>query len=108
MQEWDQPGSSVSGGTDIRGVKQVLSATYGAGNQLVDVTSQVREMLHGTTVHLAGVTMNDKFGDPAYGVGKELKVEYTGYYVSMGEYAGRNVPGIKGGHGNLRRRQPTS
>jgi len=39
--------------------------------------------------------MNDKFGDPAYGVGKELKVEYTGYYVSMGEYAGRNVPGIK-------------
>merc|ERR1712098_349951 len=65
------------GGRNINGVKEVVKATYGAQNQQSDVTSQVSGMLQGETLKLAGVTMNERFGDPAYGVEKQLTVTYV-------------------------------
>merc|ERR1712000_744151 len=65
-------------GRNVPGIKEVVTATYGADNRQADVTSQVSGMLRGETLELAGVDMNNRFGvDPAHGVQKQLAVTYV-------------------------------
>jgi hypothetical protein len=56
---------------------KIKKAVYGDlpdGNK-TDVTEKVRAMVKGDTLSVAAT--NDNFGDPAEGVGKKLKVDYT-------------------------------
>merc|ERR1711964_922632 len=60
------------------------------------VTSKVRDMVSRGTLRLAGSYLNDHFGDPVPKVQKVLIVDYIpAQRVTMGEYGGKNIPGVK-------------
>ena len=62
---------------DISTRLSIRKAVYGdvAGGKVDDVTEQVADMVRKNTLQVAA--NNDNFGDPANGVVKHLKVDYT-------------------------------
>jgi hypothetical protein len=53
----------------------IISAKYGASNQWIDVTKQIRDQIDVNTLEIT--VSNDIAGDPSDGVTKTLKLEYT-------------------------------
>jgi hypothetical protein len=75
---FDQIVSSAPGGgqPQYRGDLQILSATYGYGNRMANVTQRLQQMVRGN--QLSVYVDNDSMGsDPAPGMRKSLTVSYS-------------------------------
>lgn len=53
----------------------IISAKFGASNQWIDVTKQIRDQIDDNTLEIT--VSNDIAGDPSYGGTRTLKLEYT-------------------------------